>query len=112
MTKLPMTPAEFDAACRELVRRCPFLSETSGHRSMARNASVGGDPKSKHVLGMARDFVGPNAEAHRVGAEEANELGLWWLVHDKGSGDHLHVQGLPSGDPPAWWLSKYGEREE
>lgn len=110
--KLPMTPAEFDAACRELVRRCPFLSETSGRRSAARNASVGGNPHSKHILGMARDFVGPSAAANQVAAEEANDLGLWWKLHDTGSGDHLHTQGLPPGPPPVWWVSKYGDEHD
>lgn len=105
----PMTPAEFDAACRELWRRCPYLSEVSAYRSIPRNASVGGNPASKHLLGMARDFVGPNQSAHEVGAEEAADLGLWWVIHDKGSGDHLHVQGLPPGDVPEWWTAKYGE---
>ena len=109
MSRQPKTPAEFDAACRYIVAACPYLSETSGYRSEARNSFVGGNPASKHLLGMARDFVAPRTEQLQVAAEVAHELGLWFIVHDKGSGDHLHVQGLPPGDPPDWWLAKYGD---
>ena len=103
-----MTPSEFDAACRQLERKFPDLSATSGRRSVERNAAVGGNPASKHVIGMARDFVG-EMEVMREAALAAGELGLWFVVHDKGSGDHLHVQGLPPGEVPGWWVLKYGE---
>lgn len=106
MTRHPMTPSEFDAACRELVRRCPELSETSGRRSTERNAQEGGHPQSKHLLGMARDFVSPDLSD---GAQEAKRLGLWFKLHDVGSGVHIHVQGLPPGDLPDWWVDKFGE---
>lgn len=106
----PMTPAEFDAACRELRRRCPFLSETSGARTAARNAAAGGRPDSKHVLGMARDFGadGSAQERHERLVEASRvalELGLWCLVHDVGKGDHLHAQGLPVGPVPVEWAA-------
>lgn len=104
----PFTPAEFDAACRDLIRQCPFLSETSGYRSLARNASVGGNPQSKHCLGMARDFAAPSQAGLDQGMAAARELGFWTEVHDVGSGDHLHVQGLPPGEVPQWWQDKYG----
>tara|TARA_R100001129_G_scaffold174582_1_gene146972 strand:+ start:225 stop:539 length:315 start_codon:yes stop_codon:yes gene_type:complete len=100
-----MTPAEFDAACRELLRRCPELSETSGRRSAERNAQAGGHPDSKHRLGMARDLVGPGLHDAQ---QHARELGLWFLLHDAGTGVHLHVQGLPPGDLPTWWVAKFG----
>ena len=106
MARQPMTPAEFDAACRELTAHCPWLSETSGRRSSTRNESVGGKPGSKHVLGMARDFVGTQDEM-RQAQIVANRLGFWTLLHDVGSGDHLHVQGLPTGEVPEWWTDKY-----
>jgi len=101
-----MTPSEFDAACRALVAECPWLSETSGRRSTERNARVGGHPESKHVIGMARDFV-----ASQQGMEQAqavaNRLGLTTKLHDVGSGAHLHTQGLPVGPVPDWWATKY-----
>jgi len=101
-----LTPAEFDAACRELQRRCPYLSETSGTRSKERNAAVGGNPESKHLYGLARDFV--DEHGRYVTAERtAIDLGLWFKTHDKGSGNHLHVQGAAPGPIEEWWLEKY-----
>lgn len=103
-----LSPAEFDAACRELWHRCPYLSETSGRRSEARNSMVRGHPNSKHIIGMARDFVAPDQEMMEAACLVAIELGLWAQVHDVGSGNHLHVQGLSPGEVPGWWMNKYG----
>ena len=103
-----MTPCEFDAACRALVERAPFLSETSGRRSVERNDGAGGSEVSKHLLGMARDFAADEGYGLQTAEEEAERLGLWAVVHDVGSGDHLHVQGLAPGNPPRWWLAKFG----
>jgi len=106
-SRQPFSPAEFDAVCRELRRQCPYLSETSGARSAARNSSVGGNPRSKHVIGMARDFVAPSVAQLKESSIIARKLGMWVVVHDVGSGDHLHTQGLPPGEIPYWWRSKY-----
>ncbi len=103
----PLSPAEFDAACRLLIAECPWLSETSGKRSVERNESVGGHPDSKHVLGMARDFVS-DQRGMEAAQRAANRLGLWTLLHDVGSGSHLHTQGLATGPVPNWWMHKYG----
>jgi len=103
-----MTPAEFDAACRALVDACPFLSETSGRRTTERNEGAGGSPASKHVLGMARDFAPDMGYGLSQAEAQAEELGLWATAHDAGSGMHLHVQGLPVGQPARWWLAKFG----
>ena len=100
-----MTPAEFDAACRELIGLCPGLSETSGRRSVERNHQAQGHRHSKHLLGMARDFVG---EGLQEAQRHAKHLGFWCVLHDVGSGVHLHVQGLPPGDLPRWWVEKFG----
>ena len=109
MKKLPMTPAEFDEARRALVRMAPWLSETSGRRSSSRNQAVNGNPQSKHLIGMAQDFGADTSEGLYEGAIYAETLGLWHIVHDKGSGNHLHIQGLPPGKVPKWWLEKYGD---
>lgn len=115
-TRKPMSPSEFDAKCRELRRRCPWLSETSGARTKARNANAGGIPDSKHVFGghnaVAQDFGADGPPAVRSkrlneAAIVARELGFWVLVHDVGSGDHLHVQGLAPGPVPQWWIDLY-----
>ena len=104
----PMTPAEFDAACRELIRQCSWLSETSGRRSEARNSSVGGNPNSKHLLGMAQDFIAPSENGLTQASLVGRKLGLWVKVHDVTSGMHLHTQGLQKGPPEDTWMEKYG----
>ncbi len=64
---------------------------------------------SKHLFGMARDYtLVPLAEGHLHQSVEdvaatARELGLWWKPYGWG----LHVQGLPPGDVPGWWVTKY-----
>lgn len=105
----PMTPAEFDSAMRRLIARHPGLSETSGYRSAVRNAIKGGKAGSKHRLGMARDVVAISTDILATAALTAVELGLWIEHEDIGQpNEHLHVQGLPPGEPPGWWLMKYG----
>lgn len=108
--KNPMTPAEYDAAKRELERRCPYLSATSGRRDPVRNAAVGGSVDSKHALlpCMAQDYVAADQTLLSEARDVALELGMWVLLHDVGSGDHLHTQGLPTGVVPEWWMAKYG----
>jgi hypothetical protein len=107
MTRQPMTPGEFDAKCRELIRWCPWLSETSGRRSKGRNDAVNGDPDSKHLIGMARDFAAPSKAGLEQASLQARELEFWHTVHDVGSGKHLHVQGLAPGPVPEWWTDKF-----
>ena len=101
-----MSPSEFDSACRRLERIFPDLSQTSGKRSVTRNKEVGGNPVSKHLLGMARDY-GTDSEPNRDKQQEysivAIALGLWPLYHN----NHLHVQGLPTGEIPQWWIERY-----
>lgn len=102
----PMTPEEFDSACRAMLRRHPDMSCTSGGRSADRNKRVGGHPESKHLIDMARDFVGPPSVL-REAVGSCKVLGLSYLLHDVGSGNHLHVQGLEPGPIPKWWADKY-----
>jgi Lysozyme like domain/Peptidase M15 len=76
---------------RALHDRVPGLRLTSGWRSAADNAAAGGVANSSHLSGRAADFVGTSRQmalgqawARRHGAAEA-------LIHDAGSGLHLHV---------------------
>ena len=105
----PFSPSEFDAACRELWRQCPWLSETSGYRGPDHNEAVGGSVESKHLIGMARDFTAKTSEGLKQGKAIADNLKLWSVIHDVGSGEHLHVQGLKPGTIPEWWSRKYGK---
>lgn len=107
--RTPFTPTEFDRVCRLLVFSCPWLSETSGHRSKEHNEEVGGSATSKHLIGMARDYTSKTVEGLKQAKAMADNLKLWSVIHNVGSGEHLHVQGLKPGNVPAWWLSKYGK---
>ncbi len=100
-------PAEFDAACRHLVRCHLYLSETSWWRSEEHNAAVGGSAVSKHLLGMARDFIAPTRHGLDQAKITARKLGLWCVIHGRGSKIHLHVQGGARGPMPKWWRDRY-----
>jgi len=104
--RTPMSPVEFDYACRRLERIFPELSQTSGKRSVARNKKTGGDKKSKHLLGMARDYGTEDSVGRDMQQQYciiSISLGLWPLYHR----NHLHVQGLPPGEIPLWWVDRY-----
>lgn len=80
-----------DALCA--LYRC---SVTSWWRTEARNAAVGGSPKSKHLGGWAFDLVPDNPDKHDVLVDAAHALGLWAV----NEGDHVHVQGrAPDASP-------------
>jgi len=110
MNRQPMTPEEFDANCRIFEARCHWTWATSGYRCTMHNVAVGGAIASKHAMlpCMARDYGAKDQEGLDSAAEEARKLGFWLVVHNVGSGDHLHLQGLAPGAPPEWWLAKYG----
>lgn len=107
-----MTPEEFDKASRQLLRRCPGLSLVSGYRGRIHNIRVGGNPASKHLVGMANDYAAGHEEELLLAQGVANELGLWHVVHDVGSGQHLHIQGLAPGPIPEWWRRKYWQEAD
>lgn len=68
---------------------CPVpYSETSGLRSVERNKIVGGHPKSKHLVGLARDIVPDNLKDKKVLIKAVFKAGLSALDE----GDHIHVQ--------------------
>ena len=81
----------------ELERLFPGLRFTSGYRSPERNAAVGGVPNSWHTrlddLGHARaqDYVGTSADMKAGAAWARTQPSQEVLIHDVGSGLHLHV---------------------
>lgn len=72
------------------------LKITSTWRSRAHNAEVGGVPNSYHTRGSAShpkamDLVG-SSSAMQKAAREFQKKGYSTLIHNAGSGVHLHVQ--------------------
>ncbi len=105
-----MPPAEFDAASRHLMRCHLYLSGTSWWRSEEHNAAVGGHPSSKHILGMARDYVAPTRHGLDQAAITARKLGMWWRIsRGQNGGQVLHTQGLPPGPVARHWRERYGK---
>jgi len=101
-----MTPSEYAAAKRELERQCPFLSGTSGKRSVKHNAAVGGHKDSKHLYGLADDYVSDNGKYTKA-FKVARSLGLWFKGGNKNMRQFIHVQGAAPGPIEDWWLQKY-----
>ena len=69
---------------------------------------VGGSPVSKHLLGMAADLVAESDAGLEQAELFAAELGFWSLIHGEGDSRHLHIQGLPPGEPDPVWLEMFG----
>ena len=69
------------------------LSVSSSYRTPQHNAEVGGVPNSYHTKGLAFDFVGSSSamSAARAWASRHPEMFKEVLVHDVGSGLHLHL---------------------
>lgn len=92
-----MTPHAREHA-RWVLAHVRGLTLTSTRRSARRNRAVGGVPNSFHLTGRAADFSG-SAEALAAGAAYARKSRIGprctgpeeVLIHDSGSGVHLHV---------------------
>jgi uncharacterized protein YcbK (DUF882 family) len=66
------------------------IEATSWWRSPERNAQVGGDPYSQHLVGWALDAVGPDVQTF---AKRLRVRGFVVVVET----DHVHVQVFPRG---------------
>ncbi len=64
------------------------FSETSGLRSIKRNKKVGGDPHSRHLIGLGRDIVLDDKKDTESFVIDARRLGLVAVVES----DHVHLQ--------------------
>ncbi len=82
----------------QLLAANPGITITSGKRTPERNRAVGGVAGSYHLKGRAADFAGkPSAiakaarDATRFRQGKACTGPEEVLIHDSGSGFHLHV---------------------
>lgn len=69
----------------------PGLKITSGFRDPDHNAAVGGVANSRHLSGEATDWVGSQKDMQNALAWAKNNGAVEALIHDAGSGWHLHV---------------------
>lgn len=93
-------------ALRERIGR-PLVI-TSGYRSPAHNAKVGGAPRSRHMMGLAFDIIVAGHDPHEMEAE-AREVGFHGIGRypDKG---FLHVDARPEAEAATWGPSwPFGE---
>jgi hypothetical protein len=76
------------------------LQITSGYRSPALNAAVGGVPTSRHALGLAADFVCPGfgTPLEVAQAIATSAIAFDQLIHEFGR--WVHVGLAPPGDKP------------
>jgi len=82
-----MTPIDFFSILMALDTMYPF-SVTGGKRTKARNAKVGGDPNSRHLLWFATDIVLDDPTTTKAFLAEAKRQGLIALEE----ADHIHLQ--------------------
>lgn len=74
------------------------LKHTSGYRTPEHNAAVGGVPNSAHTRkdkkgrAAADDFVGSEGAMKRAASDAKRRGAKQVLIHDAGSGRHLHIE--------------------
>lgn len=81
---------------RMAVAQHPQARVTSWYRDHAKNASVGGAPRSQHLLALAFDVVLPESQI-----EGFVETCRWMGLHPVRERDHVHVQRYEAGLLPA-----------
>lgn len=86
--------AKFDSAIVSNVEHMKDsygLRVSGGHRTPERNRQVGGVANSNHLTGRAADFVGNSSQMREAKAWADANGARESLIHDAGSGTHLHV---------------------
>jgi len=86
---------QFDSTVVDKVRalheKFPGLQLTSGYRSPSQNAAANGSPTSYHLEGRAADFVGSESDMQAAANWARANGAVEVLMHNAGSGRHLHV---------------------
>lgn len=70
-----------------LLSHCPEVKLTSGWRSVAHNAEVGGVRRSRHLSGCAIDIVGSHQQLSLLAAQGPRHQAIE-VIYEV---DHLHV---------------------
>lgn len=86
--KVSARTAQMHAA---LAKRYPGLRLTSGYRDPQQNARAGGVKNSHHLRGDATDWGGSAKDMYDAKAWAEQNGAREVLVHNVGSGQHLHV---------------------
>lgn len=78
-----------------------YFRFTSGKRTVAQNAAVGGVTNSYHVTGQAADFVPnngryPESDLNKIGQIVARH-GYEVIKHNVKTGLHYHIEPAPKG---------------
>lgn len=69
----------------------PSLRFSSGYRDPNHNKAVGGVPNSNHLTGRAGDWSGSSRDMYAAAGWARSNGAREVLVHNAGSGLHLHV---------------------
>lgn len=108
--------AEFMEEVRAILGNHP-ITVTSGYRSAALNAAVGGVPNSAHLSGLAMDFVCPAVGSPLVICTKLRgvpSLDFDQLIHEKPGGKWVHIAIAEFGKAPrgeVWTIDANGTRE-
>ena len=87
--------AELMEQVRDVLGGVPVLI-SSGYRSAALNAAVGGSATSAHLLGLAADFTAPAFGSPRAICQELIVAGLVW--------DQLILERPSAAEPDGRWV--------
>jgi len=80
-----------------MLNECGGLRVTSARRTVLQNLRAHGVKSSGHIVGWCVDFVGTRAAMTTAAAFARDAGARQVLIHDVGSGLHLHVdfRGMP-----------------